>query len=333
MKLYRLSQPSLTGLDLVDEPEPQPKPREVVVRIRATSLNYKDLLFVKAVEEGGIPLSRPTIPLSDAAGEIVELGPDVTRFAVGDRVAPVVVQDWFTGPLPADAMRRALGVGVDGVLSEFRAFDQNNLVSLPPSLSFEQGATLPIAAVTAWNAVEDVRPHQSVVVLGTGGVALFALQFAKASGARVIVITSRDEKADRAKALGADDTINYTRHPDWERAVLALTGGRGVDHVVETVGGSSVERSVKATAIGGSVYCIGLIDRGGIDPYNIQFRAVTVRGIRMGSRDQFETMNRLITQQVIQPAIDNVFAFTDVRAAYERIHSGQHVGKVVIAVD
>jgi NADPH:quinone reductase-like Zn-dependent oxidoreductase len=333
MKLYRLSKPSLDGLELVHEPEPQPKAREVVVRIRAASLNYKDLLFVRTVDEGGIPLSRPTIPLSDGAGEVVEVGEDVTRFAVGDRVAPIVVQDWFDGPLPADTMNRALGVGVDGVLSEFRVFDQNNVVPLPPELSFEEGSTLPIAGVTAWNALQDVRPHQTVLVLGTGGVALFAVQFAKASGARVIVCTSRDEKADRAKALGADETVNYTRHPDWEQEVLALTHGRGVDHVVETVGGSSVERSVKATAIGGSVYGVGLIDRGKIDPYNIQLRAVTVRGIRIGSRGQFETMVRLISEQAIRPVIDSVFPFADVRAAYERIDSGEHFGKVVVSVD
>jgi NADPH:quinone reductase-like Zn-dependent oxidoreductase len=333
MKLYRLSTPSLDGLQLLHEPDPRPKSHEIVVRIRAASLNYKDLLFVRPVADGGIPLPRPTIPLSDAAGEVVEIGAEVNRFAVGDRVAPVVVQNWFNGPLPADTMDRALGVGVDGVLAEFRVFDQNNLVLLPPELSYEEGATLPIAAVTAWNALQHVQPYETVLVLGTGGVALFAVQFAKASGARVIVITSRDEKAGRAKALGADETVNYTRHPDWEQEVLALTGGRGVDHVVETVGGSSVERSVKATAIGGSVYGVGLIDRGKIDPYCIQYRAVTVRGIRIGSREQFETMVRLVGAHAIRPVIDSVHPFAEVRAAYERIDSGEHFGKVVVSLD
>jgi NADPH:quinone reductase-like Zn-dependent oxidoreductase len=246
---------------------------------------------------------------------------------------PVVVQDWFDGPLPGDAMQRALGVGVDGVISEFRTFDQHNLVALAPGLTFVEGATLPIAAVTAWNAVQEVRPHQSVLVLGTGGVALFAVQFAKAAGARVILCTSRDEKAERARALGADDTVNYTGHPDWDREVLSLTDGRGVDHVVETVGGASIERSVNATAVGGAVYAVGLIDRGQIDPYNIQMRAVTVRGIRMGSRSQFETMNSVIGQHAIKPVIDSVLPFAELRAAYERIASGAHFGKVVVGVD
>jgi NADPH:quinone reductase-like Zn-dependent oxidoreductase len=333
VKLYRLTAPSLDALELVDEPVPTATSRDVVVRIHAASINYKDLLFVKPPSEGGIGLPGPMVPWSDAAGEVVEVGPEVTRFAVGDRVAPVVVQDWFGGPLPGDTLSRALGVGVDGVLSEYRVFDQNNLVALPAGLSYEEGSTLPIAAVTAWNAVQDVRPHESVLVLGTGGVALFALQFAKTAGARVIVITSQDEKAERAKALGADDTVNYTHCPEWQKEILALTDGRGVDHVVETVGGSSVERSVNATTIGGSVYQVGLIDRGTMDPYNIQMRAVTVRGIRMGSRGQFETMNDLISRHAIRPVLDSVLGFSDVRAAYERIASGKHFGKVVLTLD
>jgi NADPH:quinone reductase-like Zn-dependent oxidoreductase len=333
MKVYRLHQPSLNGLRPAEEPVPEPTAKQAVVRLRAAALNYKDLLFVRPASAHGIPLPRPTIPLSDAAGEVVAIGDAVTQFQVGDRVTPVVVQDWFSGPLPANAIQRALGAGVDGVLAQFGVYDEHNLVPLPAHLSFTEGCTLPIAGVTAWNALQDLRAHQTVLVLGTGGVAIFAVQFAQACGARILLITSSDDKAERARLLGVETTINYGRFPEWHRQVLDLTDGLGVDHVVETVGGSSVGKSVAATRIGGSVHQVGLIDRSLIDPYDIQYRAVTLRGIRMGSREQFRTMNMLIERHHISPIVDQVFAFDEPCDAYSFLESGKHFGKVVIAID
>lgn len=333
MKAYRLHEPSLDGLRLAEEPVPEPTARQAVVRLRAAALNYKDLLFVRPATEHGIRLPRPTIPLSDAAGEVVAVGDAVTQFRVGDRVTPVVVQDWFSGPLPENATQRALGVGVDGVLAQFGVYDEHNLVPLPDHLTFLEGCTLPIAGVTAWNALQDLRAHQTVLVLGTGGVAMFAVQFAKASGARILLITSSDDKAEQARQLGVDATVNYRRFPEWHQAILELTDGLGVDHVVETVGGSSMQKSVAATRIGGSVHQVGLIDRSPVDAYGIQYRAVTVRGIRMGSREQFRTMNALIGRHRITPIVGEAFSFDEPRAAYNFLESGKHFGKVVIAID
>jgi NADPH:quinone reductase-like Zn-dependent oxidoreductase len=333
MKVYRLTGMSLESLQRLDEAVPTPRSHEILVRIRAASLNYKDLLFVKPRERGGLPLSQAFIPLSDASGEIVAGGAEVHRFAVGDRVAGINVQDWFFGPVPEDAPERALGYGVDGVLCEYRIFDQHNLLALPRHLTFEQGATLAIAGVTAWNALREVCSDETVMILGTGGVAIFALQFAKAAGARVLISTSSEIKAQKARALGADATINYWQHPDWDREVNDLTGGRGVDHVVDNVGGASLVKSVAAARIGGYIHAIGILDKNDFNPYQLHYKAITLRGIRMGGRDVFEQMNRVIERHQIVPVVDRVFNFDDARFAYEHLRSANHFGKVVIAVD
>jgi NADPH:quinone reductase-like Zn-dependent oxidoreductase len=333
VKVYRLTKPSLDGLQRSEEPDPKPAPNEALVRIRAVSLNYKDLLFVKPPSEGGFELPGPMIPLSDAAGEVIAIGSAVTRVAVGDRVAPINVLNWFEGPIPADAFKHALGFGVDGVLCQLRTVDQNNLVRLPAGLSFEESSTLTIAGVTAWHAVSGVRANQTVMVLGTGGVAMFALQFCRAAGARVFISSSSNAKAERARALGAEETINYRENPDWSVRVRELTGGRGVDHVVENVGGSSLHQSIAATAIGGTIHSIGILDKGLVNPYEIQFKGITLRGIRMGPRSLFEDMNRLIEQHRIRPLVDRVFPFQEARAAYEYLRDARHVGKVVISIE
>jgi NADPH:quinone reductase-like Zn-dependent oxidoreductase len=333
MKAYRLLAPSLDALHRVEEPTPSPGPGEVLVRIRAASLNYKDLLFVKSPEVGGIALPRPTIPLSDMAGEIVQLGSDVSLWRVGDRVTAVVVSDWFDGPLPADSMQRALGAGKDGVLCEYRVFQQNALLRLPTDYSFEDGSTLPIAPLSAWNGVREVRAGETVLILGTGGVALCGLQFAKALGARTIVTSSSDAKLDRARTIGADQTVNYRVNPDWHEKVLEMTGGRGADHVVETVSGSNLTKSVAATAIGGHVYLVGLQDKGLMDPYQIQYRAVTVRGIRVGPQNMFKEMLEVIERHKISPIIDRVFSFDDVIPAYDYLRAAGHFGKIVIKIE
>nr|WP_087575433.1 NAD(P)-dependent alcohol dehydrogenase [Sphingomonas sp. CDS-1] len=333
MKVFRLYAPSLEELRLVEEPKPSPGPGEVLVRLRAASLNFKDLLFVKSPEEGGIALGKPTIPVSDGAGEIVEVGSGVGAWAVGDRVTSVVVQKWFEGPIPADAMARALGCGEEGVLSQYRVFSEDALVRLPEGCSFEEGATLPIAALSAWNGVQHARPGETVLILGTGGVALFGLQFAKALGARTIITSSSDEKLDRARALGADETINYRTHENWHEIVLKMTEGRGADHVVETVSGSNLTQSVAATAIGGHVYLVGLQDRGLMDPYQIQFRAVNVHGIRMGSKTMLESMMEAVERHKITPVIDHVFRFEETVDAYNYLKKAGHFGKIVISID
>lgn len=333
MKAYRLHAPSLDGLRLDEEPVPTPGAGEVLVRIRAVSLNYKDLLFIKPPAEGGFALPRPTIPISDMAGEVVEVGPGVSRWHAGDKVTALVISGWRQGIIPADALQRALGFGEDGVLCEYRVFREDSLLALPEGYSYEEGSTLPIAALTAWNALAEVKPGETVLILGTGGVALFALQFAKAAGARAIITSSSDEKLERARKLGADDIINYRTSPNWREAVLTATNGVGADHVVETVSGSNLTDSVAATRIGGSVYLVGLQDKGMMDPYQIQFRAVTVRGIRMGSGEIFEDMLKMIGRHRIKPVIDRVFQFAEAKPAYEYLKAAGHFGKIVITVD
>lgn len=333
MKAYRLFTPSLDDLRLVDEPMPAAGPGEVLVRIHAASLNFKDLLFIKPPAEGGIACPRPTVPLSDMAGEIVAVGSGVDDWKVGDRVTAGVMPGWFEGYIPADATSKALGFGQDGVLSEYRAFRADSIIALPNDCSYEEGSTLPIAALSAWNGVQHVRAGESVLVLGTGGVALFALQFAHALGARVIMTSSSDEKLERTRALGADETVNYRTHGNWHEKILELTGGRGVDHVVETVSGSNLTQSVACTAIGGHVYLVGLQDKGLMDPYQIQFRAVNVHGIRVGSLNLFRDMMRVIDGHRIKPVIDRVFAFDETLAAYAHLKAAGHFGKIVIRID
>lgn len=333
MKAYRLYSPDLGDLRLVDEPLPVAGPSEVLVRVHAASLNFKDLLFVKPPAEGGIACPRPTVPLSDMAGEIVAVGLGVEDWKVGDRVTAGVMPGWFEGYIPADATTNALGFGQDGVLSEYRAFRADSIIALPDDCSYEQGSTLPIAALSAWNGLRHVRPGETVLVLGTGGVALFGLQFASALGARVIVTSSSDDKLQRTRALGADEVVNYRTHSNWHEKVLELTGGRGVDHVVETVGGSNLTQSVACTAIGGHIYLVGLQDKGLMDPYQIQYRAVNVHGIRVGSLALFKDMMRVIGQHGIEPVIDSVFAFERAIDAYTHLMNAGHFGKIVIRID
>lgn len=333
MKAYRLYAPSLGELRRVDEPAPSAGSGEVLVRVRAVSLNYKDLLFVKPPEEGGIALPKPTIPLSDMAGEIVEIGSGVSGFGLGDRVTAAVMPGWFEGVIPADATLKSIGFGQDGVLCEYHVFRADSILRLPADCSYEEGSTLPIAAVSAWNAVRHVRAGESVLILGTGGVALFALQFVKALGARAIVTSSSDAKLDRTRALGADDLINYRTNSDWHEKVLALTDGAGVDHVVETVSGSNLTQSVACTVIGGHIYVVGLQDKGLMDPYQIQYRAVNVHGIRVGSLALFREMMDVVGLHRIKPVIDRVFPFDETPAAYRHLKAAGHFGKIVIGVD
>ena len=336
MRLYKLPKAeSIDDLTLDEAPAPEPGRGEVLVRIRAASLNYRDLVVAKGrYSRAGTPSGL--VPLSDGAGEVVATGPDVDRVAVGDRVAPIFMQSWIAGPISDAYAASALGGSVDGVLAEQKVFDQHGLVPLPDHLSFEEGATLPCAAVTAWNALfgeRPLQPGQSVLLLGTGGVSIFALQFAKAAGARVIITSSSDRKLERAKALGADECLNYRRESEWQDQVRALTGGRGVDHVVEVGGAGTLPRSLRATRVGGSVHLIGVLTGGEIDPILVMHRAVVLRGVRVGSREHFEAMNQAIGLHQIHPEIDRVFPFEEATEAYRYLESQEHLGKVVVRFD
>jgi NADPH:quinone reductase-like Zn-dependent oxidoreductase len=326
----------IDGIRRVDRPEPQLRPGQVLIRVRATSLNYRDYAVVRGQYLGGA-VGRDTIPLSDGAGEVVAVGPGVTRFVPGDRVAGVFAQTPPEGP--PFAPRAALGVPLDGMLAEQVALYEDGLVTVPGGLSFEEAACLPCAAVTAWHALvhagRPVRPGDTVLVLGTGGVSMFALQFARAAGAQVIVTSSSDAKLERATALGASGGINYTRTPAWEQEVLKLTGGRGVDCVVETGGAGTLDQSFQALAHDGKAVLIGVLtgQGGPINPYTLMPKHGSLHGIFVGGREMFEAMNRAITVNRIAPLIDRVFPFEEAAAAFRHHASRQFMGKIVVAID
>ena len=324
---------SIDDLRRVERPDPHARTGQVLVRIRATSLNSRDQAVVAGTYMGR-PVTRDLIPLSDGAGEITAVGEGVTRFKPGDRVATVYSQT------PPDALpfaeRASLGSPLDGVLVEHVALYEDGLVLIPASLSFEDAACLPVAAVTAWhalmNAGKPVGPGDTVLVLGTGGVSIFALQFATAAGARVIATSSSDEKLERVKALGASDGVNYLRSPAWHKEVLKLTSGRGVDCVIEVGGAGTLERSFASLATGGKVALIGVLTgrSAEINPYSLMWKEGTLHGIRVGDARQFEQMNRAIETNGIRPVIDRIFPFDEAVAAYHHQKSGTFVGKVVI---
>ncbi|HZE46548.1 MAG TPA: NAD(P)-dependent alcohol dehydrogenase [Xanthobacteraceae bacterium] len=337
MRQYRFPRiGSIDDLTLAETATPTPGRGQALVRLRAASLNYRDLMVATGRYSRGDALPD-LVPLSDGAGEVVAVGPEVTRVKVGDRVAGIFMQSWIGGEIDAADHASALGGAAHGVLSEYRVFDQDGLVHLPEALSFEEGAALPCAGVTAWNALyhdaQPLQPGETVLVLGTGGVSILALQFAHAAGARVIATSSSDAKLEQAKALGATDLVNYRSHPDWEKEVVRLTGGRGVDRVVEVGGAGTVPRSIAATRIGGSVSLIGVLTAGTpFEPTPLIGRSVTLRGLYVGSRQMFEAMNRHIALNGIRPVIDRVFSFEEAKQAYRHLEAAGHVGKIVIGI-
>ena len=335
MKYYHF--PQADGIDtlaLAEAETPRPARGQVLVRLRAASLNFRDLMVASGrYGRGSAPANL--VPLSDGAGEVVEIGADVTRVKIGDRVAGMFMQTWQGGEISTEDPGSSLGGAIDGVLSEYKVFEQHGLVQLPAHLSFEEGATLPCAGVTAWNALFAGKPliaGQSVLVLGTGGVSIFALQLAHAAGARVIATSSSDEKLAQAKQLGASDGVNYRQHPEWHEQVLALTDGRGVDHVVEVGGAGTLPRSIEAAKLGGNIHLIGVLTGGEINPTPMMRKMLTVRGIYVGSRQMFEALNGSVALHRIQPVIDKVFDFADAKAAYHHLKGQTHVGKVVIRI-
>lgn len=336
MKSYEYSQLGLENLQLVERPVPEPAAREVQVKFHAASLNYRDLLFAWGLYNRRPNL--PAVPVCDGAGEVTAVGQGVTRWKVGDRVTPIFMQGWLDGPLTPKKHQTTLGGGeLDGVLREYGVFNEEGLVQIPDHLSYEEAATLPCAAVTAWNAlvrVGNIRAGDTILTLGTGGVSIFALQLARMHGARVIATSSSDEKLERVRELGAAETINYKTTPEWDREVLRLTGGVGVDHVVEVGGAGTLPRSANATRLGGLVSVIGVLAQGeGLDPLKVLMKSLRVQGIFVGSRQMFEELNRAVALNHLKPVIDRTFAFDQVHEALKHLESGSHFGKIVIRYD
>ncbi|MEA3186997.1 MAG: hypothetical protein QOD99_827 [Chthoniobacter sp.] len=336
MRAWQLTaQTGADALKLNELDQPTPIANQVLVRVRATSLNYRDLMLASG--SYGAPVSLPLIPLSDGAGEIVAAGEGVTQWKVGDRVAGTFFQKWLTGRVQREAFDSTLGGTVEGMLAEYVALSADGVIAIPPHMSFEEGATLPCAALTAWHALVTsgkVSADQTVLLLGTGGVSVFALQFAKMHGARVIITSSSDEKLARAKALGADETINYRATPDWENEVFRLTAKAGADHVIEVGGADTFPKSLRALALGGTISVIGGVSgfTSNVALAEILGKSALIRGIYVGSREMFEAMNSAISGHQLKPAIDRVFPFSEAPAAYRYQESGAHFGKIVIAV-
>jgi NADPH:quinone reductase-like Zn-dependent oxidoreductase len=334
MRAIQASAFGLDALKLVEQPVPRPGRGEILVRVRAASLNYRDLVILKGIYRPDLPL--PYVPASDGCGEVAEVGEEVTRFRIGDRVIPTYTQGWIDGlPTPEQRGQRTLGVPLAGVLQELVTVPAKDAVAAPDSLGDIEAATLPIAALTAWSTLHQggVRPGHWVLVQGTGGVAIFALQFAKLAGARVMALSSSDEKLIRMRALGADATINYREVPDWAGPVREATGGRGVDIVVETTG-STLPASLAATAFGGFVGVIGFV--GGftaeIDVRRLLGPMLRVQGIAVGSRSGFEAMNRAIDAHRLKPVVDRVFPLAETGEAFARLERGQHFGKIAVTL-
>lgn len=333
MKCFEIQALGDVAYHTAERPDPTPGPGEVVVGLKAASINFRDLMMVRGHYNPKLPL--PRVPLSDGAGEVLAVGAGVERVAVGDRVASCFFQRWGAGAIDRAGAGSALGGELDGVLAEQVLLRAEGVVKLPEHLSYAQGATLPCAAVTAWNALftQPIAPGETVLVLGSGGVSVFALQLAKLAGARVIATSSSDDKLAKLQELGADAGINYKATPRWDKAVLELTDGVGVDRVIEVGGAGTLPLSLKSVKIGGYVALIGVLAGvGEFDPLPALMKAVTVQGIFVGSRAMFEGLNRFVGLHGMQPVIDRSFPWTEGAAALEHMASGQHFGKVVLEV-
>ncbi len=337
MRVAIVTEPGLDNLAVVERPDPEPGPGEVLVRLRAATLNYRDLLTV----EGGYGSKQRTvdlIPLSDGAGEVVAVGEGVTRFKPGDRVVGNFFQEWLAGEPNQENLQSGLGGVLDGVASELRVFPQYGLCQTPDHLSDAEAAALPCAGLTAWSAVIDqggAGPGDLVLTQGTGGVSVFAVQFAKLAGANVIATSSSDAKLQRVRALGADHTINYTETPEWARPARDFSQGRGVDLVVEVGGAGTLEQSIKAVRPGGAICLIGVLS-GANHEFRLPLvvtRKIRMEGVTCGSREQFEAMLRAIDQHRLRPALDEqVFGLDELPAAFAHMREGRHFGKIVVEI-
>jgi len=335
MHVWQIASFGVDSLEFVERATPMPGPGEVQVKVAAISFNYRDLLVVKGLYNPKLKL--PRIPVSDGAGEVSAVGEGVTRWKVGDRVAAIFMQNWIDGPPTADKSRGALGGDIDGMLAEYVVLKDSGLVAIPEHLSFQEAATLPCAAVTAWNALSigDVKPGGTVLVQGTGGVALFALQLARLRGARVLGISSSDEKLERAYSLGLDAGLNYKENPDWDRWAMDQTGGEGVDLVVEVGGAATLPRSLRALRIGGAIAQVGVLtgtpDASAFPIASVLHKQVQLQGIYVGSRKDFENLNKALTLTQLRPVGEN-FPWSQAREALGRMEEGSHFGKLVLTV-
>lgn len=325
------------GLDeikVVDAPDPSPGPGEVLVRMRAVSLNYRDLLMVQGIYARAAAGAGPVTPFSDGCGVVEAVGLGVTRFAAGDRVATMFFQGWISGPPTLAKLSTSLGSPIPGAGREFAVFSQEGLSKVPDFLTDQQVATLPCAALTAWRALfVDARlePGDLVVLQGTGGVSVFGLQFAHAAGYRTLITSSSDEKLERAKALGADHLVNYRKAPEWSQAVREVSGA-GADLIIEVGGGGTIEQSLKAIRIGGHIAIVGVVAGlgTGMNPAVLIGNSAKLQGLSVGSRDMFEAMCRAIDLHRIHPVVDKVFPWTEVGAAFKAMQGGEHFGKIVL---
>lgn len=332
MKAYEIRQFGIENLVLVEREAPTPHATEVLVKFHAASLNYRDLMMVKGAYNPN--LKMPLVPLSDGAGEVVAIGENVTKWKVGDRVCPIFMQGWIDCEVSLEKARTTLGGDLDGCLREFGVFDENGLVAIPDHLSYEEAATLPCAAVTAYHALfvsGGLKANDTVLLQGTGGVSIFALQFAAIYCERTIITSSSDEKLERAKNFGASDLINYKTTPDWDREVLDLTEKRGVDTIVEVGGAGTMQRSLKSVKMGGHIAVIGVLAGAGeFNPNLIFMKSIKMQGLFVGSRQMFEDMNRMISLHRLKPVIDKVFGFEETKDALKYMESGAHFGKIVV---
>lgn len=334
MRAYQLKSKGIDGLTRVELPQPKPGSRQLLVKIAACSLNFRDLAVVSGNYRA--PTKPDLIPLSDGAGEVVEIGDGVTHFKVGDRVAGNFSQRWYGGQPAPENVGFALGGAIDGTLADYIVLEETGTVKLPDHLSFEEGASLPCAGVTAWHAVVEhgwTKAGNTVLVQGTGGVSIFALQFARALGAEVIATSSSDEKLAHAKRLGAAHLINYKTTPEWDKAAVEITHG-GVDQVIEVGGAGTFMRSLGAIRSGGKISLIGVLTQpqGDFNPTMILAKRANVQGISVGSTQMFEAMNRAMAVNKLRPVIDKVFPFAEAKAAFRHLESQRHFGKVVISL-
>lgn len=334
MRAYEIiSDGGVDALALNQRQSPQPGTGEILVSLRASSINYRDLSTIEDPIQRGI--EYPRIPNSDGAGEVIGVGAGVSRFEIGDRVAGCFFQNWSDGRISAEAMASAMGGAVDGVLAEQVVLREAGAVHIPAHMSFEEASTLPCAGLTAWNCLVEqggLKAGNTALFLGTGGVSIIGLQIAKMMGARAIITSSSDEKLERAKGLGADELINYRQNPDWDAQVLEMTNDTGVDVTIETGGGGTLEKTMEATRIGGTISLIGVLTGGMINPTTVMRKSIRLQGVYVGNRRMFEDMNAALALNKIHPVIDRVFDFDDARSAYHAMRAAGHFGKLVVKV-
>lgn len=334
MKVFQLEGANgIENLKLAERDTPKPGPGQVLLKMTAASLNYRDLATVMMGRN-----KLPLVPCSDGCGHVEAVGEGVTRVKAGDRVAPLFFQGWLAGgPDPLLMGATALGGPIDGCLAEYMVLSEQGVTKVPDNLSDEEVACLPCAGLTAWRSLVvegEIKPGETVLVQGTGGVSIFALQFAKAAGARVIATSSSDEKLDRASKLGADMTINYKQHPEWAKEARRLTDGRGVDHVVEVGGAGTLVQSIMAARVGGHVSIIGILSGFTTDVpvAAIMGGNLKVQGLTVGSRAMFEDMNRALEITKLKPVIGETLPFADTVKAFELMKSAKHFGKIVVKI-